>query len=148
MEATERLSLSLTMTITGIRSSPEPCQAAAHLPTLATSCPRRSFHADLIRANPEESASSQRAAARPPLAQPEVAVPSRLPQESGDGRIDHPVEPGADRQDARSGGLGEHPAVRRIWYGRRHLQPASARADESERVPDYDRHQPGLHALP
>ena len=50
-----------------------------------------------------------------------MAVPPRLPQESGDGRLDHPVEPDADRQDAWPGRLGEHQAVRRIWPGRRHL---------------------------
>ena len=37
---------------------------------------------------------------RPPLAEPAVAVPARLPEESGDGRIGDPVEPGPDRQDA------------------------------------------------
>ena len=38
--------------------------------------------------------------------QPAVAVPARLPQESGDGRIGHPVEQGADRQDARRRSTG------------------------------------------
>ena len=64
------------------------------------------------------------APARPALAEPAVAIPARLPEASGDGRIDHPVEPGADRADAAAGRLGQHQAVRRIWPGRRHLHPA------------------------
>ena len=33
--------------------------------------------------------------------QPALAIPPRLPEESGDGRIGHPVEQGPDRPDAR-----------------------------------------------
>ena len=48
---------------------------------------------------------------------PALAVPPRLPEESGDGRIGHPVVANPDRQDACAGRLGGDQAVRRIWPG-------------------------------
>src|SRR5690242_15259245 len=78
----------------------KPCQAAVDLPTLARSLdPQRSSHADLIRANVERPP-PPRAPPRPALAQRTVGVPAWVHQEPGDGRIDNPVEQGADREDA------------------------------------------------
>ena len=59
--------------------------------------------------------------------QPALAVPSRLPQESGDGRVGHSVVANPDRQDARAGRLGDDQVVRRIWPGGRHLHPPDPR---------------------
>ena len=92
-----------------------------------------------------ESPASPAAPPRPALAKPALAVPARLLQASGDGRLDHPVEPGADRQDASPGRLGEHQAVRRIWPGRRHLHPPGARPARAGRDAGDDRHQCRLH---
>ena len=118
-----------------------------HLPTLRPfNAPLRSFHAVLLRAHAEKS-SSAAAQSRPPRTEPAVAIPARLHQESGDGRLDHPVEPHADRQDARPGRLGEHQVVRRIWAGRRHLHPADPRSAGQRRDAAGDRHQPGIHAI-
>ena len=131
----------------GGRARPlEPCQAAAHLPTLRPCLSRRSIHVDFTRAH-AEGFTPPSAPPRPPLAEPPVAIPSRLSQESGDGRLDHPVEPGADRQDARPGRLGEHQTVRRIWPGRRHLHAPDPREARARRDAADDRHQPRLHAL-
>ena len=76
-----------------------------------------------------------------------MAIPARLPETSGDGRIDHPVEPAADRADASAGRLGQHQAVRRIWTGRRDLYPRPARSDAPGRQAGDDRHQLGLHEI-
>src|SRR5205823_7978104 len=82
----------------------------------------RSIHVDLTRANAERLTSSS-APPRPPFAEPAMAIPARLFQKPGHGRLDHSVEQSADRKDARSGRLGEYEAVRRIRPGRRHLHP-------------------------
>ena len=64
---------------------------------------------------------------RAPCAEPAAAIPARVPEASGDGRLDHPVEPNRHRQGARPGRVGQNPAVRRIWSRRRHLHPADPR---------------------
>ena len=98
------------------------------------------------------SASWEEARAETPLRarggrRPALAFPERLHQASGDGRLDHPLVEGADRQDAGAGRLGELQVVRRIWPGRRHLHRACAAAHGARRDPDRDRHQCGFHPL-
>ena len=106
-------------------------RATQNLPTAGAFANGRGFPARLDGAamptSPARTLKGPRrlhAPARSALAEPAVAVPARFPEASGDGRIDHPVEPGADRQDAPAGRLGQYQAVRRIWAGRRHLHPA------------------------
>src|SRR6185295_15168034 len=72
-----------------------------------------SFNADFHRAHAQRSEAPDPSPG-PPRRQSPMAVPARLPQESGNGRIGHPVEPGPDREDAAPGRLGEHQGVRRI----------------------------------
>src|SRR3546814_13662586 len=64
-----------------------------------------------------------------------LAFPAWLPEASCDGGIGNPVLEDPDREDARSGGLGEHQVVRRIWSRRRHLHPAYPRPPVARRHP-------------
>src|SRR5690242_14747792 len=82
------------------------CQGSALLPTLAPFA-FRSNHVDFTRADAERLTQDP-AAPRPPFTQPAMAVPARLPEKPGDGRLDHSIEPCAHRQDAEAGRLGEH----------------------------------------
>src|SRR6266700_3851278 len=100
---------------------------ALNLPTVAAfangrrfAWPRRSIHVLFTRAHAERITSSS-ASPRPPQPKRAMAIPARIPEEPGDGRLDHSVEQSADRKDARAGRLDQHQTVRRIWPGCRDL---------------------------
>ena len=73
------------------------CQAAVHLPTVAASLAPDGASMPTSPARTLKGPRRVDAPPRSPLAKPAVAVPARFPETSGDGRVDHPVEPGADR---------------------------------------------------
>ena len=100
------------------------------------------------RENPQRPA-PPRPAHRTAGAEPALAVPARLPQASGDGRIDHPVEPDADRQDARPGRLGAAPSCSSNMARASAPSPGrSSRSCRPDATLDRDRHQRRVHPLP
>src|SRR4051794_23690585 len=84
----------LAMTSNKPNSSPPTLpRAAAFANARRFAWPRRSIHVDLTRAHAEGLTPYPRPA-RPPFAEPAVAVSPGFSQEPGDGRLDHSVEPG------------------------------------------------------